>query len=1567
MSKLKKIIRIEVLEPSNKDIFNFITAQKNNIAESESKLLPSIQGHTDSPVQISLSIDSGFFYLNYPVWSKYDVSIWSNSTTLHITGSKFSINRVLEEIEFATEINLHSDEASTSVVVCMIDAGFRELCQQSMLPLKKRQFGQIFHQLTFMDSITGEEIEISEHAFLNVFDEDGGSNLILTINFPGARIESESLPCTSFIRKNESAVVMQGNSLCLSALWSTLIYDFSSGIKSTMTASIEKMSKLKREKLDLFRLTVAPIFILDNFILRNQTIVSVDDIVEVLDNVSDQSELWRMELYFAETELCLPSNLDFSYQQLLRDASSMHLHGSIIDLSKLLQNIISISASEKFDLLISRLPLSNNTKLFQTQKIEVKSARPVVPNENSLQVHLQEKQLIITGYHTTVNLSTISIIGSALSDTSISVEIRCTNGMGIKGLSEKGEILHECSWQNWFSFTSNFSNINEAFQQISVALSSPSFIYGHIEIKLRQNNSITWQSKEIEIFSIENYPGQEFSFINAAINVTMGIPQKLDVVFLPEIDYGVVSGLWKVSFRTAYGRFILMPTAAHVAFFSSPEMNEIIAVGSMSEIVGFFNLLEYLIEPTVESKDEIIVSVVHLDEGIQNPRTYHVKVQIEHTNTPPKIIHEFIESDGVHSVTKIEIMDSDMILLRDAVKHSLFLLTIKSEAGVFSLGPLLQNATVLSLGKEPEGLREIAVQAPLFVLNRMLDRVMYSRKTLHADLTDELELTVSDQSHGSYFPVEATTSVVINLRSSRRKLHPNLSGAYNGTTFVEATRALETRGISVTSSQSSLARDHNVTVMASCEWKTTLEIQKISLAAPPNTFSLEISISGSETIHGWFEIELEIVFMTSPRIIHVKISADSVPMIKDEVFGLQGTGYGSGESVEAKILSALGLSNRKLGIFVTKRLKSDVLEGNSWDIFVAEPDLELRGARLKSSHLTSSQNIDVILNLQSLESTISGTFNLKIGDEVTRNISASASEMEVQDALEALASIQAVKVSRTFSSKNRGMVWEITFLSPSSNIPMLFVSTNGLRPLAKISDSASNMQFSRSLDAFTERISVGSGQPTVYQIDFGALHVDQVYSIQTHGNSSLSGEFTLGFQDISSQQVLAQTGPIAYDAVCSRQEEGVSSKLGGRVGESVEHKLGKAIEIFRSRYQWFHNISIVCSRSKPDVFGGFTWTIALRNVSASFPQLICVESNNLRGTHAKIEIKAIQVPNSLGGSFRLSFRGAETAEILFNADAEEVKSKLEDLSSVRDVERDFGSVVVRRSISKNLENAASYCVVIVEELSQKDLFRQSQELQINTKSLSGLGAFGRVSQLYKRPSGGYFLVPAHSTWFSWSTPHSSNSSPGEFFRWKGYLDEIENDFQVISYHFPPGCSGTARILFELFNEAGIRLSYDVSNYFKIMEDIFHVEWHIDLVDSFVWTVVGEHANFIDFIHIVTPSPMQYQEISLRISVGTGKLYLDAEHEMEIMLLRGTSQILEDRLKMIRYRASRNNTIDHLNLFLELDGMLLSTQEILIEIDWAVVSPRIQILGSIEGKKIYFRLVESIFYFLFSSI
>jgi hypothetical protein len=225
---------------------------------------------------------------------------------------------------------------------------------------------------------------------------------------------------------------------------------------------------------------------------------------------------------------------------------------------------------------------------------------------------------------------------------------------------------------------------------------------------------------------------------------------------------------------------------------------------------------------------------------------------------------------------------------------------------------------------------------------------------------------------------------------------------------------------------------------------------------------------------------------------------------------------------------------------------------------------------------------------------------------------------------------------------------------------------------------------------------------------FVCNHVPEVSTlVNCQANTVMDGNV------IGGSFYLDSSDPIAHDATADEMEDAISGIYG--IG----------------------NVDV--TRSEVDGQGGYTWFVTFIDDNGDVPLLHA--SNSLTGKGSNIAVTEVVKGNELGGSYSLIFGTESTAELPFDASAEEIKTALQDLSGISNVNVDLVSPI-------DAEGGRTFAITFMDpNLGDAEL------LSANISQLTGLGGVVAVSETAKGS-----LASRNSLHLSFDIPRSCSTS-----------------------------------------------------------------------------------------------------------------------------------------------------------------------------------------------------------------
>lgn len=1047
-------------------------------------------------------------------------------------------------------------------------------------------------------------------------------------------------------------------------------------------------------------------------------------------------------------------------------------------------------------------------------------------------------------------------------------------------------------------------------------------------------------------------------------------------------------------------------------------------------------------------------------------RTLETLLAVEAVNDPPVIQyssfppakHDDIDSNIVsYSLASIVISDVDLQPIAAAVASGFDMhssrvsVNLSSASGQFVvIGPAaLARVDLLATngsssaekGEEhSDGNHSLAFTQLVFKAN-LADANFLIRNTLFttnrvgsaacASGTREISITVDDLGHG----VDKWTHLQTSLHI--RDVGCAAEGTFDTTTAAAAmkltlpenldeymvyspkSRKISIEGLSITGAADDFTSSLRVT--GSCNFKVQLEVQRVSIIAPSQKQELLLTIwtpsitsagSGASTVSGTFRVQVDVLINGFLLKQTVAIYADAVAMRAQELLGQVNNGRSVSESIEAKLLvlyapviASIQKDQPLLRFHVDRVALPPSTVSAQWKISVLNSPMLLPAPQVFTQSLIGAgAGASVSFTSSVIGAPLGGAFRLGLGDEVTRVLPFDANELELQDALETLAAVEMVKVTKPSSAS-----WLITFFSPSEHVPLLIGDSQGLTPGPQLSDADAGVTLINGTSIRVERVSTGRGQGSLHNVVVGIIRVDRVYRITTSADSAIKGSFELGLQDPSAPLpllVLASlTGAIAFDAVAMRTDEGLLQSFGGRRGDSMQSRLTVALAQLRGSFRQWTDVQVEVTRGLQDaVHFGYEWLVTFKNAPPDFPTLVVADSNHLEGKNVLVQVAVVQASvNQLGGFFQLSLETTNQRIALVPADTtpDVVESVLNDVLSASTQQSGssfLGRVAVRKArIDERSRVGISYGILFLEELSSStssDDRHATNVLIADGSLLTGVGAFARVDAAQTRSSAGSFeLLTARSFFVDssssrWLGELRFQSLPDAFVLETESVTQLKLALSFIEFQAPAHWYGTIQLQFILdvipgdnrsggsksrttstspdttLLTSGARRLSSATTAAVPLAFAPPVAEIVNNADAFVINATGGTSRQLsDFMIRLTGASATTTWLKLRLSCANGQLIITTTkniisafeplgHQTQQVWINGTLAHIHDQLQnTVTFIARRESSeLDRLtfSLFYSQKELLLTQSEFLVRVSAPPVIPQLHVRDSIEG-------------------
>lgn len=951
---------------------------------------------------------------------------------------------------------------------------------------------------------------------------------------------------------------------------------------------------------------------------------------------------------------------------------------------------------------------------------------------------------------------------------------------------------------------------------------------------------------------------------------------------------------------------------------------------------------------------------------------------------------------------------------------------------------VVNGSTFAEKEERSDGNHSLAFTQLMFEAN-LADVNFLIRKTLFATNrvgsatcasgTREINITVDDLGHG----VDKWTHLQTSLHI--RDVGCAAEGAF-GTTAAAAvvkltlpenpdeymiydpnSRKISIEGLSITGAADDFTSSLRVT--GSCNFRVQLEVQRVSIIAPSQKQELLLTIwtpsitsagGGASTVSGTFRAQVNVRISGSPVIQTVAIYADAVAMQAQELLGQVSNGRSVSESIEAKLLvlyapviACIQKDQPLLRFHVDRVALPPSTVSAQWKISVFNSPMLLPAPQVFAQNLIGAgAGASVSFTSSAIGAPLGGTFRLGLGDEVTRVLPFDASELELQDALEALGAVEMVKVTKLSSTS-----WLVAFFSPSEHVPLLIGDSQGLAPGPQLSDADAGVTLVNGTSIRIKRMSTGRGQGSLHNVVIGITRVDRVYRIATSADSTIKGSFELGFQDpnvpLPPLVLASSTGAIAFNAVAMRTDEGLLQSFGGRRGNSMQSRLTVALTQLTDSFRQWTDVQVEVTRGPQDaVHFGYEWLVTFKHAPSDFPTLVVADSDHLGGKNALVQVAVVQASvNQLGGFFQLSFGTTNQRIALVPADTtpDVVESVLNDALSASTQQSGssfLGRVVVRKArIDERSRVGISYGILFLEEFSSStsDDRHATNVLIADGSLLTGVGAFARVDAVQTRSSAGSFeLLTARSFFVDsssrWSGELRFQSLPAAFVLETESVAQLKLALSFIEFQAPAHWYGTIQLQFILDvipgdNRSGDPKSRTTST--SLVATLLTsgaqrlssattaavplafappVAEIVNNADAFVINATGGTSRRLsDFTIRLTGASATTTLLKLHLSCANGQLIITTiesivsafeplEHQTQQVWINGTLAHIHDQLQnAVAFIARRGSSeLDRFtfSLFYSQEELLLTQSEFLVCVSTPPVIPQLHVRNSIEG-------------------
>ena len=212
-----------------------------------------------------------------------------------------------------------------------------------------------------------------------------------------------------------------------------------------------------------------------------------------------------------------------------------------------------------------------------------------------------------------------------------------------------------------------------------------------------------------------------------------------------------------------------------------------------------------------------------------------------------------------------------------------------------------------------------------------------------------------------------------------------------------------------------------------------------------------------------------------------------------------------------------------------------------------------------------------------------------------------------------------------------------------------------------------------------------------------ATNVAEVQVVTTSGASVLGGWFTLSLDMSSSGGGVYTSGYIQHDAEALAGDGGAAPRSTMEEIVSAMPNVNGPVNVVRTS----------------DGSGGYSWTITFQGMQGDVPELQ-VASNMLTGTSASVSVSTQTEGNVVSGDFAVEFMGERTLNIPYDATAAQVKSFLEDLPTI-------GNLDVQRSAADG-QRGFAWFLTFTSDMNAGNI----DAITVDDDGLDGTGAAATV-------------------------------------------------------------------------------------------------------------------------------------------------------------------------------------------------------------------------------------------------
>ncbi|TMW60407.1 hypothetical protein Poli38472_000449 [Pythium oligandrum] len=1047
----------------------------------------------------------------------------------------------------------------------------------------------------------------------------------------------------------------------------------------------------------------------------------------------------------------------------------------------------------------------------------------------------------------------------------------------------------------------------------------------------------------------------------------------------------------EASLTVSHGSLLVPVSATGIHIKTGTTSSRRIEVeGTRETLAQALGKIEYSGDTDFDGDDALDITIQYADDDFDNDgaqltgirSAWRVPIHVASVNDAPVMRYRLLDTNTDNprdAVVSLQVSDPDLKGDLDSLSTQIQVM-LATSTGSFQLPGLdLDADDVLAepVANSTTVWTNLSLTAALSSVNRILQRVVIHRQDSQelqttCSNTEDLVVSVNDLAHSRSDWSEQVTRTIVSISTCAHQYGSN--GDTNRLSLhwpkdhphvdLDARRrVISVHGLTVDSVYQLPEEHDEIKIVGRTGFSADVEVQRVQLIPPPQTQVFAITMRATSgtiaSVTGSF------VLSTPTR--SATVYADAVAMRVHELSQQTNSGRGLSESMEACLRSLYSDVLVASPAFHVIKRSTDTSFGleRVWNVYIELPQSSspLQQPVLASSALTGASGIQVTVTSQVVASALSGVFRLRVGDEQTQELRVDATSLELQDALEALDAVDAVRVTTTPNSDPN--TWDISFLFPSSEIPLLTANVSALIPQLVLSDAVSQFEIRPRAEARVNRMSEGHGLGTVYEIEIGATPFDPVYRIETsHAANLRSGTFRLGFRDVNAGTLLGETKDIAFDAVAMRRDEGTGQSQGGRRDESVESKLLRAMREMPRRPSgdalWDESAHIrpEVTRANGATTGTYVWIVTFIRAPTDWPALVISDATTVQLAQGSVRVTSTQATNPVGGTFTLEYDGVKSSPLPASASAAAVERELQQLSSVYFPEWSFGRVVVRRRELRRVGGSRFAVMLLEETASILPPDQNTHRLRVDGASLTGQGVFARVKTVCSRPQPGQFAIPA----FSNALTGSHQGVFGAFdqpdvFKLRGSMHFLSPLLMQFTYDVPGDWYGHLRVL--LRAEPSSPSSQPLGSASALSDVIYvssllpkiAVAFSTDRTDDDKTVLRGLPQSLAGAISLESEDYWKLVWLNVHTSVAYGQLTRrsDASVGASSLWLNGTLTSVRKQLASLIYISAPQSAhvVDILRVHVLYQTQDLSARELLLRVVEPPLKPFIRIVDSKE--------------------